>query len=183
ETYVESKIWVVEAVTCSLDNDACVSGVVVREMRRCRGIWFGDEDFFSGRRTPFTNLWPRLFVSASPMLRIGGGGLLTPMGASQLKVMAFSWQLLYDRVPMKENLRLRGILPLESSSNCVWCPDICGSSSLLFLHCKVALVVCYEIFKWLGVVIVGYALKSQLQIRRAARGAAQDQNFASLQIL
>ncbi|CAJ2672102.1 unnamed protein product [Trifolium pratense] len=115
ETYVESKIWVVEAVTCSLDNgmwfwsdvwiedsnlcskfpplfslslqkDACVSGVVVREMRRCRGIWFGDEDFFSGRRTPFTNLWPRLFVSASPMLRIGGGGLLTPMGASQLKV-------------------------------------------------------------------------------------------------
>jgi hypothetical protein len=33
-------------------------------------------------------------------------------------------------------------------------PYILISACHLFLHCKVALVVWYEIFKWLGVVIV-----------------------------
>ncbi|GAU45140.1 hypothetical protein TSUD_131390 [Trifolium subterraneum] len=70
------------------------------------------------------------------------------------KVVAFSWQLLHDRVPTKENLLLCGVLPQNSDGYCVWCGDICESSSHLFLHCKVALVVWYEIFKWLGVVIV-----------------------------
>ncbi|MCI19770.1 hypothetical protein A2U01_0040930, partial [Trifolium medium] len=74
--------------------------------------------------------------------------------AAPSKVIAFSWQLLHDRVPTKENLRVRGILPHESGGNCVWCPDVGESSSHLFIHCKVAMVVWYEIFKWLGVVIV-----------------------------
>ncbi|CAJ2636054.1 unnamed protein product [Trifolium pratense] len=38
--------------------------------------------------------------------------------------------------------------------NCVWCEGLPESSSHLFLHCKVAHLVWYEIFKWLGVVIV-----------------------------
>ncbi|PNX95580.1 F-box family protein [Trifolium pratense] len=70
------------------------------------------------------------------------------------KVVAFSWQLLHDRVPRKENLRLRGVLPRNSDGFCVGCGVICESTFHLFLHCKVALVVWYEIFKWLGVVIV-----------------------------
>ncbi|GAU45531.1 hypothetical protein TSUD_400780 [Trifolium subterraneum] len=156
--------------------------------RHCRGIWCGDVDFSNGRRTPIINLWPRMLVFVSPMLRIGGGGLLTPTGASRLKVrvnlflriywrarfyrrvkhrsfklwdnpatskvIVFSLQLPYDRVPTKVNLRLRGIIPLESSSNCVWCLEIGESSSHLFIHCKVALFVWYEIFKWLGVVTI-----------------------------
>ncbi|GAU34179.1 hypothetical protein TSUD_162800 [Trifolium subterraneum] len=71
-----------------------------------------------------------------------------------LKVVVFSWRLLHDRVPTKENLIVRGVLPRESSGSCVWCGDIRESSAHLFLHCKVALVVWYEIFRWLGVVIV-----------------------------
>ncbi|MCH79402.1 LINE-1 reverse transcriptase like [Trifolium medium] len=70
------------------------------------------------------------------------------------KVIAFSWQLLHNRVPTKDNLSLRGILHQESGGFCVWCGDIRESSLHLFLHCKVALVVWYAIFKWLGVVIV-----------------------------
>ncbi|GAU32048.1 hypothetical protein TSUD_214030 [Trifolium subterraneum] len=70
------------------------------------------------------------------------------------KVIIFSWQLFYDRVPTMENLLLRGVLTSNSGGNCVWCGDIRESSTHLFLHCKVALVVWYEIFKWLGVVII-----------------------------
>ncbi|MCH88363.1 LINE-1 reverse transcriptase like, partial [Trifolium medium] len=70
------------------------------------------------------------------------------------KVIVFSWQLLHDRVPTKENMLVRGILPDENGGGCVWCPGVSESSSHLFLHCKVAMEVWYEIFKWLGVVIV-----------------------------
>jgi hypothetical protein len=70
------------------------------------------------------------------------------------KVILFSWQLLHDRVPTKDNFLLRGILPDVSSGFCVWCGDIRESSNHLFLHCKTAFIVWYEIFKWLGVVIV-----------------------------
>ncbi|MCH79823.1 LINE-1 reverse transcriptase like [Trifolium medium] len=69
------------------------------------------------------------------------------------KVIAFSWRLFYDRVPTKDNLCLRGILP-TSGGGCIWCGIESEMSSHLFLHCKVALEVWYEIFKWLGVVIV-----------------------------
>jgi hypothetical protein len=70
------------------------------------------------------------------------------------KVIAFSWQLLYDRVPTKENLLLRGVIPHSSGDSCIWCGDVRESSSHLFLHCRVAMLVWYEVFKWLGVVIV-----------------------------
>ncbi|CAJ2663797.1 unnamed protein product [Trifolium pratense] len=70
------------------------------------------------------------------------------------KVISFSWQLLLDRVPTKENLLLRGIIQQPLEGNCVWCDTLSESASHLFLHCRVAHVVWYEIFKWLGVVIV-----------------------------
>jgi hypothetical protein len=70
------------------------------------------------------------------------------------KVITFSWQLLYDRVPTKVNLVLRGILPPNSGENCIWCGIARESSSHLFLHCKMIMAVWYEIFKWLGVVVV-----------------------------
>jgi hypothetical protein len=54
---------------------------------------------------------------------------------------------------------MRGILLNEDCGDCVWCNGICESSTHLFLHCKVALVVWYEIFRWLGFVIVINATK------------------------
>ncbi|KAK2410379.1 hypothetical protein QL285_045745 [Trifolium repens] len=70
------------------------------------------------------------------------------------KVIAFSWQLLYDRVPTKVNLASRGILPPNSGEDCIWCRIGRESSSHLFLNCKMIMAVWYEIFKWLGVVVV-----------------------------
>jgi hypothetical protein len=66
----------------------------------------------------------------------------------------FSWQVLHDRIPTKDNLLSRCVISLHDASCCVWCPDVRESSSHLFLHCKVAHVIWCEIFRWLGVVIV-----------------------------
>jgi hypothetical protein len=38
--------------------------------------------------------------------------------------------------------------------NCVWCVHSPESTKHLFLHCDIAHLVWYEIFKWLGVVII-----------------------------
>jgi mannosylglycoprotein endo-beta-mannosidase len=70
------------------------------------------------------------------------------------KVVAFSWKLLYDRLPTKDNLLRRGVLPFGSGENCVWCGFSPETSNHLFLHCSMAHKVWYDIFKWLGVVIV-----------------------------
>jgi hypothetical protein len=70
------------------------------------------------------------------------------------KIIVFSWQLLYDRVPTKDNLLLRGIILPNGGTHCAWCGQFPEYACHLFLHCKVAFSVWYAIFKWLGVVIV-----------------------------
>jgi hypothetical protein len=69
------------------------------------------------------------------------------------KVVAFSWQLFYNRLPTKDNLVRRGVFQQNAGRNCVWC-DHPESATHLFLHWHTAHKVWYDIFKWLGVVIV-----------------------------
>ncbi|GAU50162.1 hypothetical protein TSUD_263410 [Trifolium subterraneum] len=73
---------------------------------------------------------------------------------SPSKVIAFSWQLLYDRIPTRCNLEARGLLGTDLPWECVGCVGSVKSSTHIFLHCLSALMVWYEIFRWLGVVIV-----------------------------
>jgi hypothetical protein len=70
------------------------------------------------------------------------------------KVIAFSWQLLYDRIPTRLNLSHRGIIAIEESRECVVCVGRVESSTHLFMHCPFAMRVWYDIFRWLGVNIV-----------------------------
>jgi hypothetical protein len=70
------------------------------------------------------------------------------------KVIAFSWQLLYDRIPTRSNLVHRHVLAPEAPKDCVGCVGIVESSSHLFLHCPSAISIWYEVFRWLGVVVV-----------------------------
>ncbi|MCI03235.1 hypothetical protein A2U01_0024271, partial [Trifolium medium] len=70
------------------------------------------------------------------------------------KVIAFSWQLLYDRIPTRRNLDYRRILAPEASRECVGCVGKVESSIHLFLHCPTAMLVWYDVFRWIGVVIV-----------------------------
>jgi hypothetical protein len=70
------------------------------------------------------------------------------------KVIAFSWQLLYDRIPTRRNLEVRGLLCLEMPWECLGCVGSVESSIHLFLHCPSAMLVWNEVFRWIGVVIV-----------------------------
>jgi hypothetical protein len=70
------------------------------------------------------------------------------------KVIAFSWQLLYDRISTRDNLEVRGILGVEKPWECVGCVGKVETSLHLFLHCPYAMKVWREIFKWLGVEMV-----------------------------
>ncbi|GAU38652.1 hypothetical protein TSUD_276920 [Trifolium subterraneum] len=70
------------------------------------------------------------------------------------KVIAFSWQLLYDRIPTRRNLEVRGILGRDTPWECLGCVGMVESSLHLFLHCLSAMMMWYEVFRWLGVIIV-----------------------------
>jgi hypothetical protein len=86
-------------------------------------------------------LWPKFFeqiwVSSAPS-----------------KVIAFSWQLLYDRIPTPKNLEARGVLISERPWECLGCAGKVETTSHLFLHCPCTMLVWLEIFKWIGVSII-----------------------------
>jgi hypothetical protein len=70
------------------------------------------------------------------------------------KVIAFSWQLLYDRLPTNDNLLKRGFFQDGVADTCVLCNHFPESANHLFLNCNIAHRVWNEIFYWLGVVFV-----------------------------
>lgn len=67
------------------------------------------------------------------------------------KVVAFSWKLLLNRVPTRDNLRLRNVLPTEVPNSCVLCDREEESALHLFLHCDIAREVWLAVMRWLGV--------------------------------
>ncbi|MCH79404.1 LINE-1 reverse transcriptase like [Trifolium medium] len=70
------------------------------------------------------------------------------------KIIAFSWQLLHNRIPTRDNLLRCGVLRAEDSRGCVFCTGTVESSTHLFLHCDFSYRIWVEIFRWLGVVFV-----------------------------
>jgi hypothetical protein len=69
------------------------------------------------------------------------------------KVCAFSWQLLLDRIQTKDNLLRRRIIQVEQGQ-CVICGGVSETALHLFLHCKIATKIWYDIMRWLGFVII-----------------------------
>jgi len=63
-------------------------------------------------------------------------------------VVAFSWKLFLNRVPTKDNLLLRNVLPVEDSLSCALCGREGETAIHLFVHCKVATDVWLEVMRW-----------------------------------
>jgi hypothetical protein len=80
------------------------------------------------RKFVFTNLWK----SAAPS-----------------KVLAFSWQLLLDRIPTMDNLLLRGF-PAGNNLNCSLCNASAETAGHLFIFCGTTAKICYDIDSWIG---------------------------------
>jgi hypothetical protein len=73
--------------------------------------------------------------------------------AAPSKVCAFSWQLLLQRIPTRDNLRIRGV-NVEANMGCPLCGNHEETEIHLFLHCNVAATVWYRICRWLSQVVV-----------------------------
>ncbi|MCH80988.1 F-box family protein [Trifolium medium] len=71
------------------------------------------------------------------------------ISAAPSKVIAFSWQMLLDRIPTMDNLTLRG-LPGGSNINCSFCNAGAETTVHLFLHCGTTANIWYEIAWWIG---------------------------------
>jgi hypothetical protein len=69
------------------------------------------------------------------------------------KVCAFSWQLLLNRIPTKDNLLSRRIIEVHQGA-CGMCGEAMESALHLFLHCKFSAKVWYDITRWLGFLII-----------------------------
>jgi hypothetical protein len=67
------------------------------------------------------------------------------------KVIAFSWQLLYDRIPTRINLEFRRIFIPDSPWECVGCVGKVETSLHLFLHCPCVMWIWGEVLKWIGI--------------------------------
>jgi hypothetical protein len=73
--------------------------------------------------------------------------------ASPSKVCAFSWQLLLDRIPTKENLWRRRMLQ-EDNLFCCFCGLDMEKSNHLFLHCPYISKLWYAVMKWIDAVLI-----------------------------
>jgi hypothetical protein len=67
------------------------------------------------------------------------------------KVRGFTWQLLHGRIPTRQNLVARHVIPDGEDNSCVLCGEGIETELHLFLYCEIALLVWMEIFYWLQV--------------------------------
>jgi len=66
------------------------------------------------------------------------------------KVSLLVWRLLRNRVPTKDNLVHRGVLPTTN----ITCMAGCGQNEIaahLFLHCNFSCNLWYQVWKWIGI--------------------------------
>jgi len=66
-----------------------------------------------------------------------------------LKVVLFAWRLFRDRLPTKDNLLRRGVIPYDSRLCIAGCNTV-ETSTHLFLHCPTFGAVWYLLFRWLS---------------------------------
>jgi len=66
------------------------------------------------------------------------------------KVSMFVWRLLRNRVPTKDNLAHRGVLP-TTDTTCVAGCGITETTQHLFLQCNISNELWSQVWKWLGI--------------------------------
>jgi hypothetical protein len=67
------------------------------------------------------------------------------------KVSGFAWQLLHDKIPTKVNLVKRNIIATGDESLCPLCGQEIETAAHLFIYCRFAFRVWWDIFFWLNV--------------------------------
>jgi hypothetical protein len=96
---------------------------------KLEALVLGEEVWDEGEKRVFDDMWK----SSAPS-----------------KVVAFGWHMFLNRIPTRDNLALRNVLPLEVSPLCVMCNLKEESVLHLFLHCEVACAVWSKLMAWLN---------------------------------
>jgi hypothetical protein len=132
-------------------------------------IWLPDDEGIFSVKSSYKLLAEKLLaedVMESDKLEVFDSIWSSPAPS---KVIAFSWQLLYDRIPTRSNLLSRGIGISETPWECLGCVGKGETSLHLFLHCPGAMWVWREIFKWIGVpLLIPPSLFSLFKMLRAS---------------
>ncbi|KAF1894928.1 hypothetical protein Lal_00022422 [Lupinus albus] len=69
-----------------------------------------------------------------------------------LKVTSFAWRLFMDRIPTKDALSRRGVLPTDANDTlCSFCHENPESSNHLFSSCSFSYLVWQLVYKWLDI--------------------------------
>ncbi|KAL8526044.1 hypothetical protein ACS0TY_015314 [Phlomoides rotata] len=65
---------------------------------------------------------------------------------------AIVWKVLKERMPTRDQLRRRGIIPASGEASCVLCSDHEENISHVFFHCNFSSEIWCKILDWLGTV-------------------------------
>ncbi|MCI03802.1 hypothetical protein A2U01_0024843, partial [Trifolium medium] len=66
------------------------------------------------------------------------------------KVIAFSWQLLQDRIPTRQNLFRRHVIKDLSNTLCIFCESTIELVDHLLVTCDLSSLMWYSVVRWLG---------------------------------
>jgi len=66
------------------------------------------------------------------------------------KVSVFAWRLLHTKLPTKDNLAHKRVLPSNDTACVVGC-DVQETANHLFLGCGLSNTVCSHVWNWLGI--------------------------------
>lgn len=66
------------------------------------------------------------------------------------KIKVFGWRVFRKRLPTRDLLMFRGIIPTDTNFNCVFCSSVEESMVHSFLACRVVRLIWREIREWIG---------------------------------
>jgi hypothetical protein len=90
------------------------------------------------------------------------------------KVAGFVWLVLLNRVPTRDNLIRRRVIPEDGHRCCVFCGENVESVSHLFLYCGFVLQLWERVFAWLGFNFsLPHSISSLLNFAVATTGSKQ----------
>jgi hypothetical protein len=116
--------------------------------------WKGDPDGVFSVKTAYSILFSLVSGEVDQVERVNPVFARIWKSPAPSKLIAFSWQVLHNRIPTKDNLMRRGIYRGDSLGNCVACVGSLESASHLFLHCDFAYSIWLDIFRWLDVIVI-----------------------------
>ncbi|GKV00581.1 hypothetical protein SLEP1_g13249 [Rubroshorea leprosula] len=129
----------------------------LREEVRKRKLVQGQEDRWIWKKDPrgkYSVSSAYNLLNTTPIPNLPGDYNLIWNGRVPLKVAAFAWKVMQNRIPTKDNLQKRGVLGSEEDQSCVLCGKEAESVNHLLFSCPIAWKVWSSCYQWWGINVV-----------------------------